>query len=129
MDTQSRINDEHTRARMAGEPQPDRAFKYVEQLEAHMDEGGLTTPGNVRDLIQTVRELCGIITTRDYDLFYLRKSVEVQCFQCRKPISNQHDVYRCTDCSLSFHRDCARLHFSGVPSLPVSSDNGNSEAK
>lgn len=37
----------------------DRSLRYVDQLEAHMDEGGLTAPNNLRDLIEMVRELCG----------------------------------------------------------------------
>ena len=35
----------------------ERARQYVDQLEAHMDEGGTTGPNNVRDLIQMIREL------------------------------------------------------------------------
>lgn len=34
----------------------ERACQYIEQLEAHMDAGGMTGPNNVRDLIQMVRE-------------------------------------------------------------------------
>jgi hypothetical protein len=37
--------------------QAERALRYVEQLEAHMDEGGKTAPNNLRDLIQMVKEL------------------------------------------------------------------------
>jgi len=37
----------------------ERSLRYVDQLEAHIDEGGSTTTGNIRDLIQMVRELAG----------------------------------------------------------------------
>lgn len=81
-----------------------------------MDEGGTTSQKNVRDLIDTVRELCGVITNREYDLYHLRQTVVVTCFQCAEPIQQSYQVYRCTDCSMAFHQDCAKLHFASVPS-------------
>lgn len=96
--------------------QRERAWDYVAQFEAHLDEGGTASPANARDLIATVRELCGVITNRDYDLYHLRQAVVVKCFQCAGEIPQSYDVYRCTDCSMPFHRECARLHFDGVPS-------------
>ena len=39
-----------------------RAARYVDQLEAHMDAGGGTAPNNVRDLMEMVRSQVAEIT-------------------------------------------------------------------
>lgn len=89
----------------------ERAFKYVDQLSAHMDEGGITGANNVRDLIQMVRELVSDKVILENDLFQARKDVEIKCCGCGAAIPNSSQMYRCTDCSQPFHKDCARQHF------------------
>ena len=39
---------------------------------------------------------------------------------CGLPIGTCAEVYRCTDCSVPFHRDCANAHFRTSP--PVVGD-------
>lgn len=36
----------------------------------------------------------------------------INCSRCQKPIENQSQVFRCTDCEMAMHRDCARAHFA-----------------
>lgn len=50
------------------------------------------------DLFQAI---CGANRVMDADLV-----------GCGKPILNQRELYRCTDCSIPFHRDCAIKHFA-----------------
>lgn len=88
-----------------------RASQYVDQLEAHMDEGGKTAPNNVRDLIQMVRELVGQNVCLRADIYNMRQIVVTECSRCKQPIEQQYDVFRCTDCKQPFHRDCATSHF------------------
>lgn len=90
----------------------ERAHRYVEQLEAHMDEGGTTAPNNLRDLIKMVRELVSDKVILSADLFNERKTHITTCGRCQKPIEREYDVFRCTDCRLAMHRDCARAHFA-----------------
>jgi hypothetical protein len=52
----------------------------------------------VADLFQAI---CGANRVMDADLA-----------GCGKPILNQRELYRCTDCSIPFHRDCAIKHFA-----------------
>ncbi len=30
---------------------------------------------------------------------------------CLKPLDDPHDRYKCVDCKVTFHRECAREHF------------------
>lgn len=90
----------------------DRAFKSVDQLSAHMDDGGKTGSNNVRDLIQSVRELVSENAILEVDLHNARKTVTWECVGCHKPITPSYEIFRCTDCSMPFHRDCAKAHFA-----------------
>ena len=89
-----------------------RASQYVDQLEAHMDEGGKTAPNNVRDLIQTVRELVSANVILGADLYNARQQHVTICGRCDKPIAQQHEVFRCTGCKLPMHHECAVAHFA-----------------
>ena len=37
--------------------------------------------------------------------------VDADLIGCGKPIATHAEVYRCTDCSIPFHRECAKRHF------------------
>ncbi len=54
-----RLRDHVASMIAAARPTPGDALRYVDSLEAHLDEGGKTNETNVRDLIQFVRELSG----------------------------------------------------------------------
>ena len=41
---------------------------------------------------------------------------------CGQAIERDGDVYRCTDCSVPFHRDCALAHFAEAQKAPVEVD-------
>ena len=41
---------------------------------------------------------------------------------CGRTIEREGDVYRCTDCSVPFHRDCALAHFATARVAPVTVD-------
>jgi hypothetical protein len=100
----------------------DRHSRYVDQLEAHMDEGGGTAPNNVRDLIQMVRELVSGIVALEADLYDERKKmVAPTCFQCGGKIEREQYVFRCTDCEMPFHRECAQSHFDNRPRMRAAS--------
>lgn len=33
---------------------------------------------------------------------------------CNSPIGSAHELYRCTDCSIAFHKACLLSHFRGA---------------
>ena len=72
------------------------ARQYVDQLDAHMDEGGATSPNNVRDMIEMVRKL-----TDKY-----------RCAYCETTIDHAGLMYRCVECDQPFHKACIREHFN-----------------
>lgn len=53
-----------------------RNLRYIEQLEAHMDEDGKTGPNNVRDLIQMVRETSELISLLEAQIAELRDAIK-----------------------------------------------------
>lgn len=40
------------------------------------------------------------------------RAMDADLVGCGKPILNQRELYRCTDCSVPFHRECAIRHFA-----------------
>jgi len=38
--------------------------------------------------------------------------VDADLIGCGKPIATPAEVYRCTDCGIPFHRECAKRHFA-----------------
>jgi hypothetical protein len=38
--------------------------------------------------------------------------IDADLIGCGKPIIRPEDVYRCTDCEIPFHRECAKQHFA-----------------
>lgn len=56
---------------------------------------------NSEDAKDAVEYICGANPT----------PIDADLVGCGKPIHSPEDVYRCTDCAVPFHRECAKRHF------------------